>query len=383
MYKKLYSRFLSAHPNEQHYAAHSHHYWPDVTREAMSEYWDDACRLVDDKWEYFFSVRVPATQRLISQTLNIRHPEQIVFAPNTHELLVRVLSCFAGQKKIRILSTDSEFYSFTRQIRRLSEIAEVEIELVSTQNFSDFEERFLEKVKTTRYDLIFISHVFFNSGVVVQNLERLVEATPTETVFMVDGYHGFMAVPTDLSAIQDRVFYLGGSYKYAQGGEGCCFMTVPKGSGLRPLYTGWFANFENLNTESGARLINPVKYSDSGMRFAGSTMDFSALYRLQSVLELFHQHQITVPVIHQDVQNKQKNFLEEIQKLNHELLKVENILHNGFDRHGHFFSFELQKPELAEKLHRELRQQGIVTDYRSSRLRFGFAIYQDERIRFT
>lgn len=378
MYKKYYSRFLAAHPNEQHYAAHSHHYWPDVTREAMSEYWDDSCRLVDNKWDYIFSVKVPATQKLISQILNIRNPQQIVFAPNTHELLFRVLSCLTEKKKIKILSTDSEFYSFTRQVRRLAEMADIVVDLVATQSFSDFEERFLQKIKTETYDLIFISHVFFNSGVVVQNLEKLVQATPAETIFVIDGYHGFMAIPTDLSAIQERVFYMGGSYKYAQGGEGCCFMTVPHGCALRPLYTGWFANFENLSRDGSS-----VQYSDNAMRFAGSTMDFSALYRLLSVLEFFHQHQITVSVIHQDILSKQKNFLEEVEKLNHQLLRVENILHNGFERHGHFFSFELQKPELAQRLHQELIRRQIVTDYRGSRLRFGFALYQDERIRFT
>ena len=34
MYKKYYQKFLSVNLGKQHYAAHSHHYWPDVTFEA-------------------------------------------------------------------------------------------------------------------------------------------------------------------------------------------------------------------------------------------------------------------------------------------------------------------------------------------------------------
>ena len=47
------------------------------------------------------------------------------------------------------------------------------------------------------------------------------------TVVAIDGYHGFMAVPTDLSRIAGRAFYLAGGYKYAMAGEGVCFLHCP------------------------------------------------------------------------------------------------------------------------------------------------------------
>ena len=46
---------------------------------------------------------------------------------------------------------------------------------------------------------------------------------------MIDGYHGFMALPTDFAAIAGRAFYLAGGYKYAMAGEGVCFMHCPPG----------------------------------------------------------------------------------------------------------------------------------------------------------
>ncbi|MGZ3690543.1 MAG: aminotransferase class V-fold PLP-dependent enzyme [Pseudobdellovibrio sp.] len=363
----------------QHYAAHSHHYWPDVTREAMAQYWDDSARLVDDKWNYFFSNKVPQTQMRIAEVLNLSHPRQIVFAPNTHEFVVRLLSCFKVGQDLNVLTTDSEFYSFDRQINRVSEIPRVHIDKVPTQDFATFEERFIQKIKEKNYDLIFLSQVFFNSGVSVQNLKSIVQAvTSPETIIAVDGYHAFMAVPTDLKEIEDRIFYIAGSYKYAQGGEGCCFMHVPKGCQLRPQNTGWFAGFSEL-TNKGSEVI----YSDDGYRFAGSTMDFSGLYRLLAVLELFHKENITVDKIHRHVQSMQHNFLSAIAKLNSKTLNERNILKRSYDDHGHFFAFELQDAALTKQIHDELNQLKIKTDYRGSRLRFGFGLYQEECIDLT
>jgi selenocysteine lyase/cysteine desulfurase len=362
MYKKYYQHFLNANRQVQHYAAHSHHYWPDVTREATLQYWQDSAQYVDDKWDYIFSNKIPATQKLIAQILNLSYPEQIVFAPNTHEFVTRLLSCFDPNKSIRVLTTDSEFYSFDRQINRSSELSNVTVDKVSTQDFASFEERFIEKIKADNYDLIFFSHVFFNSGVVLESIVKSV-ANP-ETIIAIDGYHGFMALPTDLKSIENRVFYIAGSYKYAQGGEGCCFMHVPKGNQLRPANTGWFAGFSQLSTKG-----SEVVYSDNGYRFAGSTMDFTGLYRLQSVLELFKNENISVENIHQCVQ-----------KMQHPVLTEDKILRLDFNRHGHFFSFELKDAGLVKKLHDELYAKNIRTDYRATRLRFGFAIYQNESI---
>ena len=64
---------------------------------------------------------------------------------------------------------------------------------------------------------------------------------------VIDGYHAFAALPVDLSAIAERAFYLAGGYKYAMAGEGACFLAVPPGTTLRPLSTGWFADFEGLS----------------------------------------------------------------------------------------------------------------------------------------
>jgi selenocysteine lyase/cysteine desulfurase len=376
MYKKYYRLFLEANKGIQHYASHSHHYWPDVTRNAMLEYWDDSAKYVDDKWGHIFSTKIPETQKFIADILKLSDPSQIVFAPNTHEFVYRLLGCFDPKKKISILSTDSEFYSFDRQINRLNEACLIDVEKVQTLPFDNFEERFIDKIKNNFYDMIFISQVFFNSGMAIKNLKAIVDAiTDSNTMIVVDGYHGFMALPTDLSTIESRIFYLSGSYKYAQGGEGCCFLHVPKNSTHRPLYTGWFATLAELASNDGK-----VNYSNNGYRFAGSTMDFSALYRLHSVLSLFKNESITIEKIHYRVQQMQTNFRTHLLSIDHPFLCEKNILSVDYNYHGHFLTFAMPSPAHAKKLHDELRAKNIWTDYRASRLRFGFGLYQEDCI---
>jgi selenocysteine lyase/cysteine desulfurase len=375
VYKELYSLFLNANPDVQHYAAHSHHYWPDVTKDAVLEYWSDSAKYVDDKWDYIFSNKIPEAQRLIAEVLNLGYPEQIVFAPNTHEFILRLLSCFDPRKPINILTSDSEFHSFERETRRLEENALVHVDRVPTADIADFEERFKSKLKSGSYDLVFLSQVFFNSGYAVQDLKSIVDAADSKCLFVIDGYHAFMALPTDLSEIQNRIFYIAGSYKYAQGGEGCCFMAVPKGNILRPLNTGWFAGFSELSKSNSM-----VSYATDGYRFAGSTMDFSGLYRLLSVLKLFKSKGISVNDIHQHILKLQTNFRSHLRNFNFEHLAEKNILRNEFNHHGHFYAFDLKDAAVVKKVHDELRQNKILTDYRGTRLRFGFGLYQEECI---
>jgi selenocysteine lyase/cysteine desulfurase len=374
MYQHLYCRFLQANQGKQHFACHSHHYWPDVTRDAMLQYWDDTARLVDDKWDYIFGEKMPAVQRRIATILNTQQSEQIVFAPNTHELLYRILTCLDLTKPNKILCTDSEFHSFSRQINRLNELDNIELVVVPSLPIVDFEQRFIAEIQNSDFELIFFSQVFFNSGLANPGFVQIVEAVENnDTIIVIDGYHGFMALPTDLSEIKDRVFYLAGSYKYAQGGEGCCFAHVPKACLLRPQYTGWFAEFGALDKAKSGE----VSYSTDGMRFAGSTMDFSPLYRLDAVLSLFEQQGIKVADSHSYVQSLQRQFLQKLDACQHGQLNRQHLLVHDLNYHGHFLTFKVDSAEQASELAGYMKSHGILVDRRADRIRFGFAIYHN------
>ncbi len=375
MYQQFYQRFLQANQGKQHFASHSHHYWPDVTRDATLAYWDDSARMVDDKWQHIFGAIVPQTQQLIADVLNLPAPEQLVFSGNTHELVMRLFSCFDLSKPLKVLSTDSEFYSFQRQAKRLAEFENVELRLVATEPFADFTDRFIAEVAAQQPDMVFCSQVFFNSGYAIADLPGFVQrlADVTDAMLVIDGYHGFMALPTDLAKVAERAFYLAGSYKYAQGGEGCCFMAVPSGSQQRPWYTGWFAEFGTLAAEKSALVL----YSNDGNHFAGATMDYTALYRLHAVLLLFKQQGITVGRIHQYIRQLQQAFMVELASQQHPQLNQQTLLLNDPGQHGHFYTFKLGSTSEVAELAAFLKENGIMTDYRGDRLRFGFGLYQN------
>jgi selenocysteine lyase/cysteine desulfurase len=375
MLKHHYQRFINANPGLQHYACHSHHYWPDVTRQAVLDYWDDAAALVDHKWDRFFSDRVPRLQQYIADLLNTGQPEQIAFAGNTHELLYRVLSSLDVSKPVSIVTTDSEFHSFTRQVNRLDELSNVTVHRVPAEPFDSFEARFIEQVNRVDPELVFFSEVFFNSGVAVDSVADIVnQINRQDAIVMVDGYHAFCALPIDIASVKQRIFYLAGGYKYAQGGEGVCFMHCPKNILLRPMYTGWFAEFGELQKFKSRK----VDYAKNGFHYAGATMDLSGVYRQLAVFDLWQQESVTVAKIHQHVQTLQKAFIKKLDALNSKYLNSSHLICNDLSHHGHFLSFRLSE-ENASKLHQHFKAHGVLTDYRGAVLRFGFASYHEEQ----
>lgn len=378
MYQHLYQHFLQARPTILHCAPHSHYYWPDVTRQAQLDYWDDSARYADEKWDFLFSEKIPELKRNIAQELNLTSPEQIVFAANTHEFVYRIISSFAAADGLTILTTDSEFHSFSRQSRRLLERGNVQLEIVPCAPYETFAERWRSAVAAQAWQLIFISQVFYNSGIVAPEPQLWLDAVVADdTVVVVDGYHGFCALPTNWQPYAERIFYLGGAYKYAQGGEGMCFAVVPKYCRLRPEYTGWFADFAGLAKPQS----DVVGYAEDGMRFAGATMDYTAAYRLNAVFNLWREHNLPTTVRDAYISALQQAFLAHIDGLRHPQLNRERLLLGACNpagrQHGHFYTFALDSAETVSALAATLRAQGVATDYRHNRLRFGFALYQN------
>ncbi len=369
-FKPLFSRFLAAAPERLHLAAHSHHLWPDTVFDAQLRYVEDTARLVDHKWELVFGDVVPRLQARIATILALPDPASLAFAPNTHEFVRRLLSCLPPDRPARVLTTDSEFHSFRRQIARLEEDGLVQVTRVAQEPTADFPARFAAAAAAGGHDLVFFSQVFFNSGYAVPDLAALVAAVPDrEALVAIDGYHGFMALPTDLSAIAPRAFYIAGGYKYAMAGEGACFLHVPPGYGPRPRDTGWYAAFGALAGAQDGR----VPYGVDGSRFLGSTFDPSGLYRLLAVLDLMAERGIGVPAIHDHVLALQEAFAEALDRAG-VLTRDQLLVPLDTPVRGHFLTY---RTDAAGAIDDRLRAAGIVVDHRDDRLRFGFGLYHD------
>lgn len=374
-WKQHFSRSIGRAGAPLHFAAHSHHPWPDVTFEAQQKYWQDSAEQLDRKWQSIFAETVPSVQRHIARHLKLPDPNSIVFAPNTHGLLLRLLSATPVVTKHNVLATDGEFHSFTRQMNRLAEDDIVNLVRVPVEPFASFKDRFVAQLKRRDdWDMVWLSHVFFNSGFVLSHndLIEILAAIPSSNTFaVIDGYHAFMAFPLDLAAIGGRAFYIAGGYKYAMAGEGACFMHCPPNYGPRPRDTGWYAEFGAL----GAAREDRVAYGTDASRFAGATFDPSGLYRMNAVMTWLDGIGLDVKTMDTYCLGLQKYFLRNLDAAKSNLSSRDLVIRD-VETCGRFLTF---RTEAAERIDRELADRNIMVDHRADRLRIGFGIYQDER----
>ncbi len=366
--KPHFSRFLEARPGRLHFAAHSHHPWPDVSFDAQQEAWQEAARLMDAKWGRIFGEVLPKAQAHVARRLRLPDPGTIAFASNTHELFKRIVSNRAPRP--RILSTDAEFHSFERQALRWEEADLAEIERVPAEPFGSLPDRLAEAAHRNVPDLIYVSHVLFSSGWIFPDLADWIRTLPAEPVVLVDGYHAFAAMPVDGGSLADRAFYLGGGYKYAMSGEGVCFAHCPPGVDERPVDTGWFAGFGAL--ESG---FDAVGYAPGGGRFLGGTYDPVGLYRLNAVMDLWEREGVDETGIHAHARRLQELLLDRLDALPGPLGRECLMPDASFGDRGNFLTFRVDD---AGAWYTKLAERDVVVDYRKDRLRFGFGWYQDE-----
>ncbi|WP_437878295.1 aminotransferase class V-fold PLP-dependent enzyme [Sorangium sp. So ce513] len=267
---------------------HSHQAWPDAARDALVACFDDAARLVDDKWDAAVLPKLAAVGEAILERMGFDRGDAIAFGQNTHELVYRLITALP-RGPLRIVTTQGEFHSLRRQLARLAEEG-VEVEWVSVEPRAALADRLLAALRPGT-SMLAISAVLFESATVVPRLDEIVaRAAEIGAVPLVDAYHAFNVVPIAWGRAAPHVYAVAGGYKYAAMGEGICWMRVPPACALRPVFTGWFADFGALAGGGGG-----VAYAPGGARFAGSTFDPSALYRAAAALEHWDRFGLTVP----------------------------------------------------------------------------------------
>ena len=363
-FKSLFSRTLGADPRRLHFAAHSHHLWPDASFDGQVEAWNDRKwdKVMDDVW--------PEAQGHVARELGSGDPTAIVFSSNTHDLLIRLITAAPrSDGRLRILRTDAEFHSARRQFARWEEEGWIEVESMPTEPFDSFSERFVTAARSGGHDLIFVSHVLFGSGRIFEAVAELAALGKPEGPWVViDGYHAFMAIPQPFGEAASRTaFYLGGGYKYAMAGEGCAFMHAPPAFAPRPPVTGWFAEFEDLSLPPGS-----VGYARDARRFLGATFDPSALYRFNAVQRMLQDNGLTTALISDHVAALQQQLMASLADTALEGAELLNPLDGG--PHARFLAFRTPH---AQRWYSELIAQDCITDVRGDVLRIGFAIYQD------
>jgi selenocysteine lyase/cysteine desulfurase len=371
-FKPLFAKSLGAAPGRLHFAAHSHHLWPDASYEGQVECWEDAATQADHKWDKIMGEVWPEAQARVAAELGSGDPSAILFASNTHDFLIRLAAACPrrGADPLRVLTSDGEFHSARRQLARWAEGGDIELTKVAVEPFDDFPARFLSAAQAGGHDLILVSQVLFNSGRLFDRVGELAAlATPDGPWVVIDSYHAFMAIDAPIArAVAETAFVLGGGYKYAMAGEGMGFMHCPPGFGERPPITGWYAEFGELTAPPGSS----VGYTRDAMRFMGATFDASALYRFTAIQRMLKENGITTARVAARVANLQAQLIGGIggSALGHaELL-------NPLDGEPHARFLAFRSPD-AQRWCAELDAQEIVADVRGDVIRIGFGLYHD------
>jgi kynureninase len=344
---------------------HSHQAWPDVAREAVLEAFDDAAAHVDEKWGRAFVKAQRVREGLLARMGDVGG--DLALAANTHDLLIRFLSALPLRTRPRVVTTDGEFHTVRRQLARLAEEG-LEVVAVPSLPAESVGERLADALDD-RTATVIVSRVFFDSGAQAGGLAHLAErARALGIPLVVDSYHAVNAVEFSLQeeGLLDA-YVLGGGYKYLQLGEGNCFLRYPRDSELRPVVTGWFADFEGVANLGGAIRYGP----HAGQRFAGATYDPTSHYRAAAVLDFFDAEGLTPAVLRQSA-------LRQLERLRDGLRAVARpgglwtLRDVPLEDHGAFLMVE--SPQ-AGALVARLGDAGVLVDHRGDRVRVGPAPY--------
>jgi kynureninase len=357
-------------------SGHSHQAWPDVARDGQLEAFEDAAREVDDKWGRAFA-KADELRAAVGALLG-DPGAPVALGQNTHELVLRFLSALDLRARPRLVTTDGEFHTLRRQLARLGE-AGLDVVLVPAQPAATLAER-LVAAADERTAAVLVSAVLYETARIVPGLGDLAAACAAGgSELLVDAYHLVGPRQVDLGALGlEGAWVVGGGYKYLQLGEGNCWLRLPpQAADMRPVLTGWYAEFDALAAEHvpGA----PVPYGAGASRFAGSTYDPTSHYRAVRVLRFFSERGLTPALLEASYRHQVALLAAEVDALGLPDAVLTRDRDAPSDACAGFLA--LESPH-ARELQRALAEQGVSTDSRGRRLRLGPAPYlSDDQLR--
>lgn len=363
---RFYTRFRVA--ERLLLTAHSHQAWPDRAEAGQLRAFEDAALLVDEKWGRAFHQANRVKQaygNLLSDDAGT-----LALAASTHDLLVKFLSALPLRRRPKLVTSDGEYHTLRRQLARLEEVG-IEVVREPADEPSTLAERLAARVDD-KTAAVLVSSVLFRSGRRVPGLGQLAKAAEKAGAeLVVDVFHQLNVIPCDLAAEGlAGAFVVGGGYKYCQLGEGNCFLRVPPGRDLRPVVTGWFAEFGEI----AAPTPNMVAYGRGAEAFAGATYDPTSHYRANEVFDFFRAKDLDPPFLRQ-VSQHQVGLLAssfDALDLDPKMIRRSRV---ALEELGGFLALESDQ---AGRIHEKLKERHVLTDYRDTWLRFGPAPYHDD-----
>jgi selenocysteine lyase/cysteine desulfurase len=347
---------------------HSHQAWPDVVMPAVQEGVRESLRLLDEKWGRAFAKADRVRDGLRGW---LHDPSaELALGVNTHELVLRFLSALDFDRHPRIVTTDGEFHTLRRQLGRLAEEG-LEVVRVPAAPVDTLAER-LAAACDDRTAAVMVSAVLFENGAIVHGLDVVAAAAArTGAELLIDAYHALGPVPFDVHALGlADAWVTGGGYKYLQLGEGVCFLRVPAhAERMRPVITGWFAEFDAL---ADAHDPDRIAYGTGASRFAGATYDPLSHDRAVAVIEWFAAHRWDAATLREAYQHQLAVLAGAFDALDLDPAVADRDRDIPLAALGGFLALRCAD---ATGLWRALRSRGVMTDTRGPWLRFGPAPY--------
>ncbi len=379
MISSLEQLCLNPNPLAQHYRAfrvedrilltgHSHQAWPDVAREGLLESFETAAARVDDKWELALE-RANIVRASLRRWLHEPSAE-IALGTNTLELVTRLLSSLDLERRRRIVTTTGEFHTARRLLGRLEEEG-FEVLRVPTAPLATLTLRMAPFIQD-KTALVLVSAVMFETSARVPYLRVLAEACDRAGAeLLVDAYHavGCLRFPVQELGL-DQAWITGGGYKYLQWGEGIGYLRLPPhAAALRPVLTGWFAEFRLRDRKPTVLVAYPEQAVD---RFAGATYDPASHFRAARVAEFFEEQGLTPDLLEANYRRQLALMIQRFLELDLPPSEARIDLQLSSGERGGFLAVETPH---AARLVSMLASQGVFADARGSYLRLGPAPY--------
>lgn len=352
-------------------SGHSHQAWPDAGFEGQKQAWQDAAEHVDEKWSRAFA-RAERVREGYRRLLG-GGDAPIALGPATHDLLIKWISALPFRERPRIVTTDLEFHALRRQLDRFGE-AGLEVVKIAALPAESIGERVAVAVDD-RTAAAFVSAVFYRNAHVAGGLDRALAACDRVGArLLVDAYHALNVLPFDLASWGiEGAAVTGGGYKYLQLGEGNAFLRLPPDDDLRPVVTGWFAEFDAL---THSHRPDEVAWGSLGSRFAGATYDPTSHYRASEVFDFFTERGLTVEVLAESYRHQVALLAERFDALDLDPAVIDRDRSVPVEKLGGFIALESSR---AGEVRRALFARGVFTDHRDTTLRLGPAPYLSDR----
>ncbi|WP_269533483.1 aminotransferase class V-fold PLP-dependent enzyme [Chitinimonas sp. BJYL2] len=278
---RLFQRVLNQGPKETYLANHSLGRPLDAMASDLAEGAAAWYSRLDDAWMPWWN-EMTHWRTNTAQLLGAARPDCIVPKTSAGQGLRAVLNHYDNTP--RVLSTTGEFDSIDHILKQYQARNRAEVQWVGARDDGRYAVDDLI-ARLDGIDLVVVSHVFFATGQVLADVEKLIDAAHTAGArVMLDLYHSYGVIPVDIAAL-GADYAIAGSYKYLRGGPGVCWLYVAPqhlADGAHTLDTGWFAKREPF---AYARPV-PPEFAEGGDAWMESTFNPLGFYQARSGLAL-------------------------------------------------------------------------------------------------